>query len=75
MSALRAEHDELESQLLVLERAIEGLHPPLRLADMTGGAYPEAVELAERAAALLLRLGLVNDALAAMDAAQASGRR
>jgi hypothetical protein len=61
LSELRAQRDALEQELMELERAA-GRRPP-RLTAVAGKAMP-AVD--ERAAVLLLRLGIVNDALAAV---------
>lgn len=61
LSELRAQRDALEQELLELEQAAG--RQPLRLAAVAGKAMPTANE---RAAVLLLRLGIVNDALAAV---------
>lgn len=61
LTELRAQRDALEQELLKLEQAAG--RQSLRLAALAGKAMPAADE---RAAVLLLRLGIVNDALAAV---------
>ena len=60
LSELRAQRDALEQELVALERAAQ--RRTLRLATVNGKSVPEGHEMA----ATLLRLSIVNDALAAL---------